>query len=146
MYICIYIYIYIYTHTHTHTHTYIYIYTYTYIYLSIYMCPLGYYQSVNGLMATHALGHMTHDVRLRPYKRTSCAQVHELLWGHWRIIIHLKFWGFRYVLGKLGSILVAELISWGLKMVVLMFDWRNHFCLYVYPLWKILVKFNICGI
>ena len=42
------------------------------------MCPPGYYQSANGPMVTQALGHMM-------YNRTSCAQVHELPWGPWRI-------------------------------------------------------------
>ena len=37
------------------------------------MCSPGYYQSNNGPMVTWALG------------RTSCAQVHELRWGYWRI-------------------------------------------------------------
>ena len=40
------------------------------------MCPPGYYQSTNGPMVTHALGHIN---------RTSGAQVHELPWSHWRI-------------------------------------------------------------
>ena len=54
------------------TKIYIYIYIYNvYIYAT---CPPGYYQSANGPMVTHALGH-----------RTSCTQVHELPWGHYQI-------------------------------------------------------------
>ena len=135
-----------------------YIYIYTYIYLYIYIYIYIYIYKVkktdnvpSRLLPIHQWPHgnsctWAHDVRLWPYNRTLCAQVHELPWGHWQIIIHLKFLGFRYVLGKLVSILVAELINWGLKMVVLIFDWSNHFCLSVYPLSKVFVKFNICGI
>ena len=42
------------------------------------MCPPGYYQSANSPMVTNALGHMMQN-------RTSCVQVYELTWGHWRI-------------------------------------------------------------
>ena len=44
------------------------------------MCSLGYYQSVNSPMATHALGHMMHMMY-----RISCAQVHGLSLDHWHI-------------------------------------------------------------
>ena len=40
------------------------------------MCPPGYLQSASGLIVTYPLGH----------KRTSYAQDHELVWGHWWMV------------------------------------------------------------
>ena len=68
------------------------------------MCPPDYYQSANGPMVTHALGQwcmvtycwyqLTKKcstsqarsiIKSAMCNHTSCAQVHELPWGHWQI-------------------------------------------------------------
>ena len=46
-----------------------------------------------------------------------------------KIVTHVKFWGFRYVPGKLGSIHVTELSNLDFKMVVLLLNRSSHLCL-----------------
>ena len=45
------------------------------------------------------------------------------------LVIHIKFWGFRYVvaIGKLESIHTTEFSNLVLKMVILMFSGSSHF-------------------
>ena len=45
------------------------------------MCPLNYYQSANGFMVTHALGHMMYGF----CDHITCTQVHELPLPDWWI-------------------------------------------------------------
>ena len=59
-------YIYIHTHTHTHTHT----------VKRTEMYPRCYYQSTNGLMVIHALGHM-----ITLHSVPKCMSYHETIGG-----------------------------------------------------------------
>ena len=61
----------------------------------------------------------------------------------WKLVIHVKFRGFRYAqdIDKLGSMHAIELSNLDLKMVILMFSGRSHFCLplhlFFQNVWKV---------